>query len=148
MTEIITADERQTQDVAKSIAQSLKPGSFIALYGDLGAGKTAFTRGLAKGLGVTEPVLSPTFTLLKVYTSGSLPLYHFDVYRIADPEELIDLGFYDLAAGDGICITEWAELIAEELPPDRLDVFVEYTDEADGRRIKTVPRGGFKEAGF
>lgn len=145
MTEIITDGECGTRSVAEEIAKTLKPGSFIALYGDLGAGKTAFAKGLAKALEVKEPVLSPTFTLLKVYTSGKLPLYHFDVYRISDVSELADLEYYDLAFGDGVCITEWADLIESELPPDRLDVYIEYTD-GDLRKIRIIPQGSLKEA--
>lgn len=145
MTEIITDGECGTRSVAEGIAKTLKPGSFIALYGDLGAGKTAFAKGLAEALEVKEPVLSPTFTLLKVYTSGKLPLYHFDVYRISDPDELADLGYYDLACSDGVCLTEWADLIESELPPDRLDVYIEYMGE-DSRKIRIIPQGALKEA--
>lgn len=148
MTEIITENEGQTYEAAKCLAERLSAGTFIALYGDLGAGKTAFTRGLAAGLGISGRILSPTFTLLKIYTDGRLPLYHFDVYRIASSDDLIDLGFYDLAQGDGICVTEWADLIKGELPEDRLDIFFEYSDEGEARRIKIIPEGNFKGTEF
>lgn len=146
MTEIITDGEKGTKRAAEEIAKALKPGSFIALYGDLGAGKTAFTKGLAAALGIKERVLSPTFTLLKVYTSGRVPLYHFDVYRISDINDLADLGYYDLACGDGVCVTEWADIIESELPPDRLDVYIEYADGEDSRKIRIVPQGTLKGA--
>ena len=146
MTEIITADEYQTQEAAKEVAELLKPGSFIALYGDLGAGKTAFTRGLAAALGVKEPVSSPTFTMLKVYSGGRIPIYHYDAYRISDLSELTDLDYYELAESDGVCIVEWADLIKEELPGDRLDISIEYAEPENFRKIRIVPQGAFKEA--
>lgn len=129
MTVTCTNSEKETEDFAQRLARGIKPGSFIALCGPLGAGKTAFVRGLAKGLGVKEKLSSPTFTLLKAYDSGSVPLYHYDVYRINGCEELDDTGFYDYAVGDGVCVCEWAELIENELPPERINVNIEYVDE-------------------
>lgn len=126
---IYTNGEDETVAWAESLAATLEAGCFIAVDGDLGAGKTAFARGIARGLGVVEPVVSPTFTLLRAYDSGMLPLYHFDVYRIGGAEELDDIGFFDYAEGDGVCVCEWAARIADELPACRLDVLIERTGE-------------------
>jgi tRNA threonylcarbamoyladenosine biosynthesis protein TsaE len=136
--EFYTEDEGGTAELAARLAETLEPGSFVALRGDLGAGKTAFARGVAVRLGVAEHVLSPTFTLLRVYESGRLPFYHFDVYRIACADELNDAGFYEYAYGGGVCLCEWAELIEEELPEDRIDVRIERLD--DSKRRITVER--------
>jgi tRNA threonylcarbamoyladenosine biosynthesis protein TsaE len=104
------------EDTAKSayeMAQSAEPGQVYALIGDLGVGKTVFTKGFARGLGIEEPVSSPTFTILQIYEKGRLPLYHFDVYRIEEPEEMEEVGFDDYIYGDGVCLIEWG--------PDRGD---------------------------
>lgn len=106
-----------TQKIAAEIAGSLKGGEFIAMYGDLGAGKTAFVQGLAKALGITSHITSPTFTIINEY-EGRLPLYHFDVYRIADCDEMYEIGYDEYINGDGVCIIEWAELI-EDIFPDK-----------------------------
>lgn len=106
-----------TQKIAAEIAGSLKGGDFIAMYGDLGAGKTAFVQGLAKALGITSNITSPTFTIINEY-EGRLPLYHFDVYRIADCDEMYEIGYDEYINGDGVCIIEWAELI-EDIFPDK-----------------------------
>ena len=104
-----------TQNIAKTIADTLAGGEYIAMYGDLGAGKTAFVQGLAKALGVKEYITSPTFTIVNEYY-GRLPLYHFDVYRITDPDEMYEIGYDDYVYGDGVCVVEWAELIEELFP--------------------------------
>ena len=119
-----------TQVIAKEIADTLKGGEFIAMYGDLGAGKTAFVQGLAKALGITNHVTSPTFTIVNEY-EGRLPLYHFDVYRIADPDEMYEIGYDDYIDSDGVCVVEWAELI-EELLPDRYYKLTILKDEDKG----------------
>lgn len=118
--ELITRSEDETAAAAAELAKTLGTGSFIALTGDLGAGKTAFTRGLARGLGITKDILSPTFTLLREYHEGRLPLYHFDVYRIGDESELDDAGFYDTAHSDGVTVCEWADLVTDAIPEDAL----------------------------
>lgn len=146
MTELITSNEKQTAQAAKSIATQIAAGSFIALYGDLGAGKTAFTRGLADGLDIKEQITSPTFTLLKTYDSGVMPLYHFDMYRINSNEELDGIGFFDYAQSDGLCVVEWAERVKEDLPTDRFDIYIGYTENEDERTIKIIPRGVCEEA--
>ena len=114
-----------------------QPGEVCTLTGDLGAGKTLFTQGFAAGLGVAEPVNSPTFTILQVYESGRLPFYHFDVYRIGDVEEMEEVGWEDYVYGGGICIVEWAELIQDILPEDCIRILIEKNLELgfDHRRI-------------
>lgn len=107
---------KDTYELGEKIGQMAKPGMVISLTGDLGVGKTVFTQGLAKGLGIEEPVNSPTFTIVQVYEEGRLPLYHFDVYRIGDIEEMDEIGYEDYVYGEGVCLIEWANLIEEILP--------------------------------
>ena len=95
------------------------------MIGDLGVGKTVFTQGMAKGLGIKEPVSSPTFTIVQVYEEGRLPFYHFDVYRIGDVEEMDEIGFDDYIYGDGVSLIEWANLIEEILPEKRTEIIIE-----------------------
>lgn len=128
----------ETERLAARLAAELQPGDFVALSGDLGAGKTAFARGLARGLGVSRPVLSPSFTLMRMYLDGRLPLYHFDVYRLEDPDELIDIGFDEYAEGDGVCVAEWADRAGPVLPPRRIEVRLEGS--ADEPRRITIER--------
>ena len=134
MQEFFSDSELKTKEFAKKLASHLVQGSFLAVYGELGAGKTAFVQGLAEGLGVRESVVSPTYTILRVYESGRLPLYHFDIYRVEDEDELYETGFEEYAAGDGICVCEWADLIPEALPAPRLDFSIVRTGDA-GRHI-------------
>ena len=114
-----------TYEIGKKIGQEAVPGQVICLYGNLGVGKTVFTQGVAAGLGITEPVSSPTFTIVQVYEEGRLPFYHFDVYRIGDIEEMEEIGYDDYFFGKGICLIEWAELIEEILPDDRISITIE-----------------------
>ena len=107
--------EQETYDFAYSLAQNAKNGDIYCLCGDLGVGKTVFTKGFAKGLGIDQHITSPTFTIVNEY-AGSLPLYHFDVYRIADPDEMYDIGFDEYIFGEGVCLIEWANLIEELIP--------------------------------
>ena len=109
--------EQDTFALGEKIGREAKPGDIFALLGDLGVGKTVFTKGFAKGLGIEEHVSSPTFTILQVYDEGRLPLYHFDVYRIGDPEEMDEIGYEDCFFGNGVCLVEWANLIDELMPP-------------------------------
>jgi tRNA threonylcarbamoyladenosine biosynthesis protein TsaE len=111
--------------IGKEIGENAKPGSVYTLIGDLGVGKTVFTQGVAKGLEITEPISSPTFTILQVYEEGRLPFYHFDVYRIGDVEEMEEIGYEDCFYGDGICFIEWANLIEEILPKNYTQVTIE-----------------------
>ncbi|MBR5047887.1 MAG: tRNA (adenosine(37)-N6)-threonylcarbamoyltransferase complex ATPase subunit type 1 TsaE [Eubacterium sp.] len=102
-----------------------KAGQVYCLYGDLGTGKTVFTQGFAKGLGIEEPVNSPTFTILQVYEEGRLPFYHFDVYRISDPDEMFEVGFDEYVDGEGVTFIEWADLIREILPEGCIQIIIE-----------------------
>ena len=134
-----------TYELGRSIGESITPGSIIALDGDLGAGKTLFTQGLAAGLGITEPVNSPTFTIMQIYESGRLPLYHFDVYRIDDPYEMEEVGFDDFIYGDGVSVIEWPDRIAElmeQIPDPYTEIRITRDDECgfDYRRIEITER--------
>lgn len=135
--ELNTMNADETSQFAERLASFLQSGDVIALEGDLGAGKTTFTKGLAKGLEVKRNVNSPTFTIIKEYI-GRLPLYHMDVYRVTDAFE--DLGFDEYFEGDGVTVVEWAHLIEEQLPLDRLTIFL-YRDEGDNRRMVFTPKG-------
>ena len=129
---------RETEALAEELAAGLQRGDFVALRGDLGAGKTAFARGLVRGLGSRAPVRSPSFTLMRIYADGRLPVYHFDAYRLAGPDELDALDFAEYAEGDGVCLVEWPERIEDALPPDRTEVRIEGS--ADEPRRITVER--------
>ena len=113
--QITTHSADETQALGKKLAESLRPGDVIAYFGDLGAGKTAFTRGIAEGLGVSEQVTSPTYTIVNEYLSGRLPLFHFDMYRLGSSDELFDIGWEDYLARGGICAVEWSENVEEAL---------------------------------
>lgn len=115
----------ETIKFADNLAAKSKPGDVYTLTGDLGVGKTVFAKGFAKGLGVTEPVTSPTFTIVQEYLSGRLPFFHFDVYRIADPDEMEETGFYDYLDRGGVVLIEWAELIEDILPFPRTSIKIE-----------------------
>ena len=115
----------ETFQLGMELARNAVPGQVFTLTGDLGVGKTVFTQGFAKGLGIEEPVSSPTFTIVQVYESGRLPFYHFDVYRIGDVEEMDEIGFDDYVMGDGVSLIEWANLIEEILPEHRTKVTIE-----------------------
>ena len=115
----------ETYALGEKIGQEAKPGQVYTLIGDLGVGKTVFTQGVAAGLGITEPVSSPTFTIVQIYEEGRMPFYHFDVYRIGDPEEMEEVGFEDCIYGEGLCLIEWANLIEEILPPAYTQVRIE-----------------------
>lgn len=129
--------------LGKSIGEKAQPGQIYTLEGDLGTGKTVFTQGLAAGLGITEPVNSPTFTIVQVYEGGRLPLYHFDVYRIGDIEEMDEIGYEDYFYGEGVCLIEWAGLIRELLPDRRTTIRIEKDLEKgfDYRKITIESEG-------
>lgn len=114
-----------TFNIGYEIGKSVAAGSVYTLIGDLGVGKTVFTQGVAAGLGIREAVNSPTFTILQVYDEGRLPFYHFDVYRIGDPEEMYEVGFEDYVYGDGVSLIEWANLIEDILPKEYTEVLIE-----------------------
>lgn len=115
----------ETYALGKSLGEAAKPGDVICLNGDLGVGKTVFTQGFADGLGITEPVNSPTFTIVQQYDDGRLPLYHFDVYRIGDVSEMDEVGYEDCFYGEGVCLIEWSNLIEEILPEHVTSVTIE-----------------------
>ena len=140
---IETNSEKETFELGKKIGENAKAGQIYTLTGDLGVGKTVFTQGLAAGLGITEPVNSPTFTILQVYEEGRMPFYHFDVYRIGDLEEMEEIGYDDYFFGQGICLIEWAELIEEILPEKRIEVTIEKDLEKgfEYRKITIEERG-------
>ena len=115
---IETNSEKETWDLGFSLGEKACAGQVYTLVGDLGVGKTIFTKGLAKGLGIDEPVSSPTFTIVQIYDEGRLPFYHFDVYRIGDVEEMDEIGYEDYFYGDGVCLIEWASQIRDILPDD------------------------------
>lgn len=122
---IETRSPKETFILGKKIGEAALPGQVYTLNGDLGVGKTVFTQGVAAGLGITEAVSSPTFTIVQVYEEGRLPFYHFDVYRIGDIEEMEEIGYDDYFFGQGICLIEWAKLIREILPEKRISVTIE-----------------------
>ncbi|RID82961.1 tRNA (adenosine(37)-N6)-threonylcarbamoyltransferase complex ATPase subunit type 1 TsaE [Peribacillus asahii] len=130
--EWISRGEEETARFAGRLAEHLEGGDVLALEGDLGAGKTAFTKGLAKGLGVTRTVNSPTFTIIKEY-HGRLPLYHMDVYRVSESEE--DLGFDEYFEGEGVTVIEWAHLIQNQLPENLLIIYIYRVDEYSRRLV-------------
>ncbi len=140
---IETHDPEETFEVGRKIGMNAKPGQIYTLTGDLGVGKTVFTQGVAAGLGITEPVNSPTFTIIQEYEDGRLPFYHFDVYRIGDLEEMEEIGYDDYFFGQGICLIEWAELIEEILPEKRIEVTIEKDLEKgfEYRKITIEERG-------
>lgn len=115
----------ETYELGVKMGQEAKAGEVYALIGDLGVGKTAFAEGFARGLGVTEPVASPTFTIVSQYDEGRLPFYHFDVYRIGDLSEMDEIGYEDCFYGDGVSLVEWADLIEELLPEERTELTIE-----------------------
>ena len=140
----VTHEPEETEALGEKLAQHLRPGDVIAFYGDLGAGKTAFTRGLARGLGVTEPVTSPTYTIVNEYLSGRLPLFHFDMYRLGSAEELFDIGWEDYLECGGVCAVEWSENVEEALA-GAITVTIRRLDDSQ-REI--ILEGGNEHADF
>ncbi len=135
---IETYSEKETYELGKKLGTEAKPGQVYALLGDLGVGKTILTKGFAEGLGITEPVSSPTFTIVQVYEEGRMPFYHFDVYRIGDIEEMDEIGYEDCFFGEGVCLVEWANLIEEIMPEETIWITIEKDLEKgfDYRRIE------------
>lgn len=143
MTRIIeTNGERETFELGLEMGRSAKSGQVYTMVGDLGVGKTVFTKGFAQGLGIEEPISSPTFTIVQVYEEGRMPFYHFDVYRIGDVEEMDEIGFEDYIYGDGVSLIEWANLIEEILPEDYTEIRIEKNLENgfDYRKITVTER--------
>ena len=140
--ESFSADE--TLKLGQSLGEQAKPGEVYTLIGDLGVGKTVLTQGIAEGLGIDEPICSPTFTIVQVYEEGRMPFYHFDVYRIGDIEEMDEIGYEDYFYGDGLTMIEWANLIEEILPERRKEI----TIEKDFEKVFYYRRITIKEVGL
>ena len=136
----VTKSAAETRELGKRLAEHLRAGDVILLEGELGAGKSELARGIAKGLGVTETVTSPSFTILNVYESGRVPLYHFDWYRLESAEELYELGMDEYLGGDGIALVEWPGKCPEAVPDNHLLIRIETAD-GDTRRLEAVPAG-------
>ena len=131
---VLIKNEEETREFALDLAKNLVPGDVLALVGDLGTGKTALTSYIAEGLGIKRRVNSPTFTIVKEYTEGRLPMYHFDVYRVNDPDELFNIGIDEYFYGEGVCVVEWADLIGDILPENTKYIFLAY-GEKEGERV-------------
>ncbi|GAB6158458.1 tRNA (adenosine(37)-N6)-threonylcarbamoyltransferase complex ATPase subunit type 1 TsaE [Desulfotomaculum varum] len=138
---VVSRSPAETRQLGQKMAGLLQAGDIICLNGDLGAGKTAFSQGVAEGLGINGPVTSPTFTLINEY-EGRLPLYHFDVYRLEGPADMEDLGYEEYFYGQGVCLIEWAQRVADILPEQRLDICLTREEGAAAvRRISFQPKG-------
>jgi len=127
---IISNSEKDTFEFGKRLAEAAKPGEVYLLDGDLGVGKTVFTKGFGKGLGIDTPISSPTFTILKEYDEGRIPMYHFDVYRVGSEDEMEEIGFFDkIDSGDGVTLIEWAKLIPGIIPENAIQIVIEKKPE-------------------
>ena len=133
--EYITNSAQQTEQLGEKLGQILTPGTVLAYTGDLGAGKTAFTRGLARGLEIPERITSPTFTIVNEYEGGRLPLFHFDMYRLGSSDELFDIGWEDYLVRGGVCAVEWSENVDDVLDSDTIRVDIRRGESDDQRRI-------------
>lgn len=132
-----SASEQETEAIGREMAQRLAPGAVVAFTGDLGAGKTAFVRGMAQGLGISQRVTSPTFTIVNEYEGGRLPLFHFDMYRLGSADELFDIGWEDYLRRGGVCAVEWSENIADALEEDAVRVDIRR-GASDQERVITI----------
>ena len=137
----VTHSVDETEALGERLAKTLHGGEIIAFTGDLGAGKTAFTRGLARGLGIPMRVTSPTYTIVNEYTGGRLPLFHFDMYRLSSSDELYEIGWEDYLARGGVCAVEWSEQVEDALPPESIRVTFQRRPEADDWRTITIEGG-------
>ena len=143
---IETFSAEETYKIGEQMGREAKAGDVLCLLGDLGVGKTVFTQGFAAGLGITEPVSSPTFTIVQTYDEGRMPFYHFDVYRIGDVEEMDEIGYEDCFYGEGVCLIEWAELI-EEILPEKVIVVTIEKDLEQGFDYRKITLEGLPETG-
>ena len=147
MTEFITRTTNETIDLGRRIGSVLRDGDVLVLNGDLGAGKTQLTKGIAEAMGVRDSVTSPTFTIQMVYEGSELELCHFDLYRLEDPEQLDDTGLFDVLGADGVCVIEWGDKFADQLGDERLDVRLSRLDEQaeageePARLVRLEPHG-------
>ncbi len=137
MKRIVTHNGSETIEAGKIFAKKLIPGNVVALFGDLGSGKTRFAKGISRGLGLNENVTSPTFTIVNEHIGGRLPLYHFDFYRLRSISELDEIGFDEYIFGNGVCVLEWADMVREKLPSKRFDVHFSL-GESENDRIITM----------
>ena len=135
--ELLSHSPEDTEDIGARLAEQLEPGAVVAFTGDLGAGKTAFTRGLARGLGIPDRITSPTFTIVNEYEGGRLPLFHFDMYRLGSADELFDIGWEDYLRRGGVCAVEWSEIIADALEEDAVRVDIRR-GASDQERVITI----------
>lgn len=141
MLEFVSESLKDTETLALRLSIYLTPGSVICLSGDLGVGKTAFTQGLGKGLGITEYITSPTYTIINEYYSGRIPLYHFDVYRLEDSDEMLELGCDEYFYGEGVTVIEWADNVVDRLPEQKLWITILSLDVSDKRLIRLEAYG-------
>ena len=137
MNKLVIKNEQETREFGLKLAEQLKEGSIVALIGDLGTGKTALSKYIAEGLGIKQMITSPTFTIVQEYHDGRLPLYHFDVYRVNDVEDMFEIGYEEYFFGKGVCVVEWADLIEELIPEEAVRVEIAY-GEKDGERIYQI----------
>jgi tRNA threonylcarbamoyladenosine biosynthesis protein TsaE len=147
----VTHTTEETIALGERLGAALQPGDVLVLTGDLGAGKTQLTKGIAAALDVPDDVTSPTFNILMVYEGAQMPLYHFDLYRLDDPDQLEDIGLYEMLDGDGVCVIEWGEQFSDEIGPERLDVYLTRCDDQAGvgeeppREVRLVAHGARAE---
>lgn len=147
----VTQATEETIALGERLGALLQPGDVLVLTGDLGAGKTQLTKGIAAGMGIEDDVTSPTFNILMVYDGAEMPLYHFDLYRLDDPDQLEDIGFYDVLEGDGVCAIEWGEQFLEQIGNERMDVYLTRFDaqaavgEEPPRELRLVAHGSRAE---
>ncbi len=144
----VTHSANETRSLGEALSKNLRPGDVLVLRGDMGAGKSELTRGIARGLGISGPIASPTFTILQAYDSGRLPLYHFDWYRINDSEELYEIGAEEYLLGDGISVVEWPDKAPELLPDRHLQISLRPGAGDDERIIEIIPVGGYTNAAY
>jgi tRNA threonylcarbamoyladenosine biosynthesis protein TsaE len=147
----VTTSQQETIALGERLGALLQMGDVLVLTGDLGAGKTQLTKGIAAGMGVEDDVTSPTFNILMVYGGADMPLYHFDLYRLDDPDQLEDIGLYEMLDGDGACVIEWGEQFSDQIGPERLDVYLTRLDERAAvgeeppREVRLVAHGARAE---
>lgn len=141
--EFLSSSVEQTRNIGQKLAVYLGSGDVVLLYGDMGAGKSELSRGIARGLGIKGPIASPTFTIMQMYETGKIPLYHFDWYRLASSEELFEMGMDEYLGGNGIAVVEWPTQAQDAIPETHLQVRMSSCDDENQRRIVFTPMGGF-----
>lgn len=139
---LVTTGAHQTQELAAALAGVAAAGDLLVLAGDMGAGKTAFTQGLARGLGITERVTSPTFTIIREYAGPGLDLHHLDVYRLDNLHEVVDLGLGEMLDEEAVMVVEWGDAVLPALPDQYLDIRIRFGEGDDDRELELAPRGG------